>query len=176
MENQDAAQGPSAKGAPDRDTMTGIVMNRAAIEAAIPHRDPFLFLDAIVEADEASLSAIWRTPEDADWVKGHFPERPVVPGVLVSEHVFQACAVLISRNLQGFSAEDGIPVLTKIEQARFRNMVIPGDSLSTKVRVDERLGPAWYMSAVVKCGPKTVVKLRCVLSASEALARATGGA
>ena len=159
-----------------QDIVASILMNRPAIEAAIPHRDPFLFLDAIVEADEGSLCAIWRTPENADWVKGHFPGRPVVPGVLVSEHVFQACAVLISRNLKGFSAEDGIPVLTKIEQARFRSMVIPGDTLTTNVKVDERLGPAWYMSAVVTCGSKTVVKLRCVLSASEALARATGGA
>ncbi|MFT5290530.1 MAG: 3-hydroxyacyl-[acyl-carrier-protein] dehydratase [Planctomycetota bacterium] len=171
MKDQDATKSVS-----NEETLSGVLMNRAAIEAAIPHRDPFLFLDAVVEADENSLCAIWRTPVDADWVRGHFPGSPVVPGVLVSEHVFQACAVLISRNIKGFSSADGIPVLTKIEQARFRNMVIPGDALTTEVKVDERLGPAWYMSAVVKCGSKTVVKLRCVLSASEALARATGGA
>ena len=158
------------------DTLRPILMNRAAILETIPHRDPFLFLDTIQEADERSLVATWQVPRDADWVKGHFPGRPILPGVLISEHVFQAGAVLISRNLGGFGPQDGVPVLTKIEAARFRRMVSPGETLVTELKVDERLGPAWYLSAVVQCQGQTVVKLRCVLSASEALARITGGA
>ena len=157
-------------------TLQPPVMNRAAIQDAIPHRDPFLFLDAIVEASETDVTSLWRVPEDAPWFQGHFPGRPILPGVLISEHVFQTAAVLISRNLAGFAAEDGVPVLTKIEAARFRRMVRPGDTLTTTVHVEERLGPAWYMSGVVQCDGQTVVKLRCTLSASEALARATGGA
>lgn len=157
-------------------TVQTVVMNRAAIEDAIPHREPFLFLDAVTEAADESLTATWRVPEDAPWFKGHFPGRPILPGVLISEHVFQAAAVLISRALKGFSAEDGVPVLTKIEAARFRRMVTPGQTLTTRVSVEDRLGPAWYMSGVVRSDGHTVVKLRCTLSASEALARATGGA
>lgn len=158
------------------DTLNTVALNRAAIQDAIPHRDPFLFLDAIQTVSKSDLTATWRVPEDAPWFQGHFPGRPILPGVLISEHVFQAAAVLISRNLEGFAAEDGVPVLTKIEAARFRRMVTPGETLTTEVHVEERLGPAWYMSAVVRCDGQTVVKLRCTLSASEALARATGGA
>ena len=106
-------------------------------------------------------------------LKGFAPGRPILPGVLISEHVFQAAAVLISRQLQGFAAQDGVPVLTKIEAARFRRMVEPGETLVTDIRVEERLGPAWYMSGHVQCDDKTVVKLRYTLSASEALSRAT---
>ena len=55
-------------------------MNRAEIEAAIPHRDPFLFLDTIVEHMDDGLTASWRVPADADWFRGHYPGQPVTPG------------------------------------------------------------------------------------------------
>ena len=87
---------------------------RAEIEAAIPHRDPFLFVDRILDRTATTLLSEWTIPEDAAWFRGHYPGEPVMPGVLLSEHVFQTAAVLVSETLGGFSPEDGIPVLANL--------------------------------------------------------------
>lgn len=146
-------------------------MNREAIEAAIPHRAPFLFLDRVVDRTESSIVCEWTVPADADWFRGHFPGTPVTPGVLLSEHTFQAAAVLISLALGGFADEDGVPVLTKVADARFRRRVSPGERLTTRVEVEERVGPAWYCKARTTCGDETVLRIRFALSATGAMAR-----
>ena len=145
--------------------------DRAAIEARIPHRPPFLLLDRIVDETAESLVAEWRVPEDADWFRGHYPDEPILPGVLLSEHVFQAAACLIAARLRGFSPEDGVSVLTKIESARFKRIVRPGESVRTEVSVRDTLGPAWYMNGSVTCDGATALRIRFVLSATEALGR-----
>ena len=151
---------------------SGIDAARAAIEAAIPHRDPFLFLDRVVDEGEESLTSEWRVPADAPWFRGHYPGEPVTPGVLISEHVFQTAAVLISRRLGGFDPEQGIPVLTKIERARFRRIVRPGEQISTRVEVRERVGPAWFLSGRSSCDNMAVLQIEFVLSATAAIQRA----
>jgi 3-hydroxyacyl-[acyl-carrier-protein] dehydratase len=150
------------------------VKDRAAIEARIPHREPFLFVDRIVEECEDGILCEWRVPPDADWFRGHYPGRPVTPGVILSEHVFQCAALYVSGRLDGFDAGDGVPVLTKIEGARFKRMVDPGDELSTRITLTERLGPAWYLAGKVTGGGKAVLNIRFVLSATEAMKRVTG--
>ena len=147
---------------------------RAEIEAAIPHREPFLFVDRILSRSEQGIQCAWRVPEDADWFRGHYPGQPVTPGVILSEHAFQCAAIFLSEQLSGFSAEDGVPVLTKIENARYKRMVQPGESLETQVSLRERLGPAWYLSAKVSCAGATVLNIRFVLSGTEAMQRVTG--
>ncbi|MEX1023476.1 MAG: 3-hydroxyacyl-ACP dehydratase FabZ family protein [Planctomycetota bacterium] len=151
--------------------MTALSLDRAAIEAAIPHRDPFLFLDRVTDGDESFLVGEWDVPVDAAWFQGHFPGQPVLPGVLISEHAFQAAAVLISRALGGFSADDGVPVLTRIENAKYRRMVTGGETLVTRAEVVERVGPAWRMRATVRTGGAKVAELAYVLTAVGALAR-----
>ena len=150
------------------------VLDRAGIEARLPHREPFLFLDAIVDRTEDGLVAEWTPSPESDFYRGHYPGEPVTPGVILSEHCFQAAAVFISEALSGFSAEDGVPVLTKVEGARFKRIVRPGETLTTRVSVRERLGPAWYMKGHVTCGDETVLKIQFVLSATQAMARMEG--
>ena len=147
---------------------------RAEVEAAIPHRDPFLFVDRIVEADAESLTSEWRVPPEADWFRGHYPGQPIVPGVLISEHVFQSAAVLISRQLGGLDEAAGVPVLSRIENARFRRMVRPGETLRTRVKVEERVGPAWILSADVRVETSNVLRLRCVLTIAPTAAGEAG--
>lgn len=147
---------------------------REAIEAAIPHRAPFLLLDRVVERDGRGLTATWRVPLAAEWFRGHYPGQPVLPGALACEHVFQAAAVFISGELGGLSGEDGVPVLARIDSARFRRMVRPGEELTTVVRLEERVGPAWVLTGNVRCGAERVLQVRFVLSATGALTRATG--
>jgi len=148
---------------------------RAEVEAAIPHRDPFLFVDRIVEHRPDSIRVAWTVPADAPFFAGHFPGQPVTPGVLLCEHAFQAAAVLISRALGGFSAEDGVPVLTKLGDARFRRRVDPGETLDTTVEVEERVGPAWYLRATVRAGGRPALRVRFTLTATGAIARAVRG-
>ena len=144
-------------------------MNQQQIKAAIPHRDPFLFLDRIVERTVEGLVSAWTVPEDAAWFRGHYPDEPVTPGVILSEHVFQSAAVFVSGELAGPRQADGVPVLTKIEGARYKRIVRPGETLSTTVRVMDRLGPAWYFTGTTTCAGETVLKIRFVLSAADAM-------
>ena len=148
---------------------------RAAIEAAIPHRDPFLFVDEVVERSAEHLVARWRVPADGSWFRGHYPGEPVLPGVLVCEHCFQAAALLISALRGGFGPADGVPVLTKIEGARFKRIVRPGETLETQVALEEVLGPAWWLAAHVRCEGATVARVRFVLTATAALAESAPG-
>jgi 3-hydroxyacyl-[acyl-carrier-protein] dehydratase len=173
---------------------------RALIEARIPHRDPFLFLDRIVELDERSVLAEWRVPEDADWFRGHFPGEPVTPGVILCEHVFQAGSVLVletslpslapthpgeetARAPRGGGIRPGnpertvpagVPVLARIERARFRRVVRPGELLSTRVRLAERVGPAFRLEGEVRCAGERALEVSFTVAESGALARATG--
>jgi 3-hydroxyacyl-[acyl-carrier-protein] dehydratase len=180
---------------------------RAAIEARIQHRAPFLFLDRIVELDGASVLAEWRVPEDADWFRGHFPGEPVTPGVILCEHVFQAGTVLVAEACAPSPAPAlpslapthpgdetaraprgggklpgeiepappaGVPVLARIERARFRRVVRPGELLSTRVRLAERVGPAFVLEGEVRCGGERALEISFTVAQSGALARATG--
>ena len=143
-------------------------MSLSAIEAAIPHRPPFLFLDRVVDEGEGWLLAEWTVPAGADWLRGHFPGHPLTPGVLLAEHAFQAAAVLIAHALGGFRPEDGVPVLTRITDARYRRPVGPGETLATRVEVDQCVGPAWHLKARIACGADKVATLSFVLAASGA--------
>ncbi len=145
--------------------------SRSQIEAAIPHRDPFLFVDEILERSAEGLRCAWTIPMDADWFRGHYPGNPITPGVILSEHAFQCAAIHISGQMAGFDAADGVPVLTKIENARYKRMVKPGERVETEVSVRERLGPAWYMTAKVRCEGQSVLNIRFVLSGTEAMKR-----
>ncbi len=144
---------------------------RAEIEAAIPHRDPFLLVSEVLEVDEQSIVTRWTVPADADWARGHYPGQPITPGVLLCEHAVQSGALLVSRNLAGFDAADGVPVLTKLSDARFRKMVLPGQTVETRVEVTDRVGPAWILKARVTLDGKRAVELACTLSAAGAMSR-----
>ena len=134
------------------------------IESLLPHRPPFLFVDRIVEEGQGWIATEWHVPVDLPAFTGHYPGSPVLPGVLIAEHCFQSAALLIYSGGDGSERDEGVPVLTKIEDARFRHMVAPDTVLSTRVQLDEQLSNARYMSAVVKAGERSVVRLKFVLA------------
>lgn len=141
-----------------------------AVHAALPHRDPFLFVDAIVEQAEGRVVTRWRAREDAPFFRGHYPGNPLMPGVLLCEMAAQTSAILFSTDPR----EDGAtPVLTKIADARFKRMVRPGETLQCEVKLDERVGPARYVDVKITCESQIVLRAKLVVAVTSA---AAGGA
>jgi len=146
------------------------------IRAAIPHREPFLFVDRIVERGEGRLVTEWTVPPEADFLRGHYPGRPLVPGVLICESAFQAGAILCAADGRDAVPQGAVPVLTRIGEARFRRMVGPGDTLRCEVTLDERVGPARYLTAKVSCGGQSVLRVQFVVAVTAAGAPAAESA
>lgn len=118
----------------------------------IPHRPPFLFVDEIVSESDDGLVArrTWRA--DEDFYRGHYPGAPITPGVLLCEAVFQAGGLLVVRLAQkaGDKAANGVPLLAKIGEVRFRNPVYPNDTILIEVARKEAIGGFSMIRGVVK--------------------------
>ncbi len=121
---------------------------------AIPHRPPFLFLDEVVERSENSLTAKRHVSDSESFFEGHYPGNPIMPGVLISEAVFQAGAVFLTSLFEEEMETNPnlVPVLTKISDARFRSIVRPGDDLIITVSLKEKMGRFIFMNGSVKNG------------------------
>ncbi len=137
--------------------MGSSTLDRGAIEALIPHRDPFLFVDRVVGRTENSIVTEWDVSPALPAFRGHYPGEPVLPGVLISEFAFQSAAILLASEAVAGRA---LPVLTRIEDARFRRIVRPDETLRAAVRLLDRVDFARYMEAAVTCGAQPVARLR----------------
>jgi len=139
------------------------------VQATIPHRPPFLFLDRVDElrADGAVCSRTFRAEEP--FYSGHYPGNPITPGVLLCESVFQAGAVYLTKKVQaeGGSAEGRTPVLCRIEEAKFKGMVFPGDTVSIEVKHAETLQQFHFMTGTVRRDGKAVLTIRFALALVE---------
>ena len=142
-----------------------VVLDRSAIEALIPHREPFLWLDEVLELSETLVRARKRVAEDLEIFRGHYPDFPVLPGVLLCEAVFQAGAVLIASG--GDIPEGHVPVVTRQHETRFRRMVRPGEVLDIEARLDETLGGAWFLSGTVRVDGQVALRLQFACTAAE---------
>jgi 3-hydroxyacyl-[acyl-carrier-protein] dehydratase len=142
-----------------------VVLDRSAIEALIPHREPFLWLDEVLELSETLVRARKRVAEDLEIFRGHYPDFPVLPGVLLCEAIFQAGAVLIASG--GDIPEGHVPVVTRQHETRFRRMVRPGEVLDIEARLDETLGGAWFLSGTVRVDGQVAVRLQFACTAAE---------
>ncbi|NLZ17423.1 MAG: 3-hydroxyacyl-ACP dehydratase FabZ [Desulfobulbaceae bacterium] len=144
-------------------------MAQAFIEARIPHRSPFLFLDRVLALEAAAISAEKHIPLDWPVFAGHYPDYPIMPGVLLCEAVFQAGALLIAELLrQAGTPNQAVPVLTRIQGAKFKREVRPGDLLEIRAELVERLGPAWLLKGSVRVQGKVVLQVEFACTAKEA--------
>lgn len=118
----------------------------------IPHRPPFLFVDEIVEEADDYITTKRHIPESEAFFQGHYPGNPIMPGVLISEAVFQTGAIYLTRALQrdGKFEEGMVPVLAKINDARFKSMVRPNDTILITAKYKEKMGNFIFMDGVVK--------------------------
>ncbi|MBF4508959.1 MAG: 3-hydroxyacyl-ACP dehydratase FabZ [Aeromicrobium sp.] len=109
------------------------MLDRQAIMAIIPHRDPFLLLDRVTEL-ESGVSAIGELDvrPDAFWVPGHFPGHPVMPGVLIVEAMAQLGAVAL---LSLPENQGRLALFAGIDKVRFKRQVVPGDTLAMRITI-----------------------------------------
>lgn len=145
------------------------------IRDAIPHREPFLFVSRILEQSADRIVCEWDVSPDHEFFRGHYPGSPLLPGVLVCESSVQAGAILCATGDARDEVPAGaVPVLTRIRDARFRQMVAPGDTLRFEVTLDERVGPARYMTARVTRDGKNVARVEYVVAMAAAPVPAAG--
>jgi 3-hydroxyacyl-[acyl-carrier-protein] dehydratase len=131
-------------------------MSFEQIYQAIPHRPPFLFVDAIDELTETRIRTTKRIQGNEAFFQGHYPDYPIMPGVLICESIFQSGAILISKRIDSSSLH-AIPVLTRIQDAKFRNMVRPDDILEIEVEIAEIISSAYFLKGKAMVSGKTAV-------------------
>jgi 3-hydroxyacyl-[acyl-carrier-protein] dehydratase len=143
-------------------------LSRAEIEQLVPHREPALWLDEVVEISAERIHCRRKVDPAFDWFRGHYPNQPILPGVILCEACLQAGAVLIARHPDGALGPGEVPVATRLNNVKFKQMVRPGDLLDIEVTLTERLGRAFYMTGKVTVGGKTAATLDFACSAAPA--------
>ncbi|WP_412473285.1 3-hydroxyacyl-ACP dehydratase FabZ [Halobacteriovorax sp. YZS-1-1] len=127
------------------------------VKELIPQREPFLFVDKIIERQEDEVDKIitsYQVTGEEDFFKGHFPGNPVMPGVLLQEAIFQSGACLMASG-----SESGLGVVAKVSNAKFKNMVRPGDELIMEVELLDQLANGYFFKGRTKVNGKTVLAI-----------------
>ena len=114
-----------------------------------------LLIDEIVELTESSVVCRKTFRDDEFFFRGHYPDFPLVPGVILCESAMQAGAVLVGSRVSG---EDLMPVVAKIKEARFKHMVRPGDTIEIHVELTDAVARAYFMTAKVTVGSELAVR------------------
>jgi len=110
----------------------------------LPHRYPFLLVDRVLEVTpDKSLVAIKNVTINEPFFQGHFPQRPVMPGVLMIEALAQASGVLIYSTIKQLPSKDNWFYLAAVDNARFKRIVTPGDQLRLEVEIVKRKRDIW---------------------------------
>ena len=114
-----------------------------------------LLVDRIVERSEKNIVCEKTFRAQEYFFQGHYPDFPLVPGVILCEAAMQAGAILLSQFVQ---ADSGVPVATRMNDVKFKKMVRPGDTVRLEVELTERLADAFFLQAKVTCNGKLAVR------------------
>ena len=142
---------------PDRDSRPSTI-DIAGIMAAIPHRYPMLLIDRIVDVVYGeSAVGIKNVSVNEAFFTGHFPNHPVMPGVLIVEIMAQTAAVLVVETL-GPDARGKVVYFMSVEGAKFRRPVVPGDQLRVHVEKQRRRGNVWKFQGIARVDDTVVAE------------------
>jgi 3-hydroxyacyl-[acyl-carrier-protein] dehydratase len=137
------------------------------IKAILPHRYPFLLVDRIVEMEPDRVVGIKNVTHNEPFFQGHFPDFPVMPGVLIIEAMAQAAGVLVLKSIE--DRENKLVLLVAVENARFRRPVVPGDTLRMEMKVIKRKASVAKMAGVATVDGQVVAEaeVMCKLADKE---------
>ena len=138
-------------------------MNDPQIVDVIPHRPPFLLVDEIIEYTDSEIKGIKLFTGEEDFFTGHYPDYPLVPGVLLCEAAMQCGAYLLGMQLS--DAEGKLPVATGMNNVRFKRMVRPGDTIHIEAKIVERVGDTFFLKARIRVDGKLAARLEFICTA-----------
>jgi len=132
----------------------------------IPHRPPFLFLDEILEYEQGRLVCQKTFREEEPFFQGHYPGFPLVPGVLLCEATMQAGALLLAKMFEEETAGEEspgsllekMPIVAKMGEVRFKQIIRPGDTLRIEVKFKEKMASIYFLHGKITCQGKTVLQ------------------
>lgn len=144
-------------------------MATSQVYSAIPHREPFLFVDEVIEIREEGAKAKRKIRPEEEFFKGHYPGNPIMPGVLLCEAVFQTAAIFLAGKLeaQKDKHKEMVPVLSRIGEGKFKQMVKPGDEILIDVQLTEVLGGFYFMKGKIQKDGKAVMSVDFTLTLVE---------
>lgn len=136
------------------------------IHRRIPHRPPFLFIDKILNVSDSGAEASLTVKPEFPFFEGHYPGNPIMPGVLLCESVFQTGAVFLADLLkeESLTDESVTPVLTRIRDARFKRMVLPGDKVEISISLGDRMGKFFNLTGQIKNNGKICLTISFALA------------
>ena len=130
-------------------------LNKDQIRDLLPHREPMLLVDELYDIKKLqSATALVKVTKDSFFVQGHFPDEPVMPGVLIVESFGQAAAALTANGLDKSTYENKLVFLMGVEKARFRNPVVPDCNLILKIEAIRSHGRVWKYKGEAFVGEK----------------------
>ena len=119
-------------------------LNKDQIRELLPHREPMLLIDELINIKKLnSATALMYVKKDSFFVQGHFPNQPVMPGVLIVEAFGQAAAALTAAGIDKSEYDNKLVFLMSVEKARFRNPVIPDCKLELNIEAIRSHGRVW---------------------------------
>jgi beta-hydroxyacyl-ACP dehydratase FabZ len=138
------------------------------IRELLPHRKPFLFVDKIVSAEQGVVTASKYIKKDEEYFKGHFPGRPLVPGVLLVESMAQtsglACVLYLNEQKNISQEDPGTYFLSRISDIKFKYPVLPGDTLVIKSKIVQYFHPFFKADVICEVNGKVAVEGEIVLT------------
>ena len=137
--------------------MENTSLNIEDITRLIPHRYPFLLIDRIISINETGAIALKNVTINENFFIGHFPNKPIMPGVLIIEAMAQAAAVFLIKEIN-CEMKDKLIYFTSIDNAKFRKPVVPGDSLYLHLSKVQSRGRVWKMSGEARVDNKIVAE------------------
>ncbi|MDG2355147.1 MAG: 3-hydroxyacyl-ACP dehydratase FabZ [Paracoccaceae bacterium] len=140
------------------DDRSDVIINLNDIKRMIPHRYPFLMIDKVINlAEGVTATGIKNVTCNEPHFPGHFPEQPIMPGVLIVEAMAQTAAVLVAKSL-GLVDHNFLVYFLSIDRAKFRKPVEPGDVLNLVVNVVRNRGKTWKFSGRAMVGKNLVTE------------------
>lgn len=122
------------------------------IKKLIPHRYPMLLIDRVLLNDTESGTGIKAVSGNEHFFEGHFPTKPIMPGVLIVEAMAQTAGVIVMSNLHPQAQENSLVYFMSIDNVKFRKPVTPGDLMELRVRKTQSRGQVWKFSGQAYVG------------------------